>query len=57
MKTLEIAVHDKETIKDLINGLIGKPNVVVNIYYQEIGSILNSTLENVNTYTSVRKLI
>ncbi|WP_168354570.1 hypothetical protein [Palleniella muris] len=54
---MEIAVHDKETIKDLINGLIGKPNVVVNIYYQEIGSILNSTLENVNTYTSVRKLI
>lgn len=57
MKTLEIAVHDKETIKDLINGLIGKQNVGVNIYYQEIGSILNSTLENVNTYTSVRKLI
>ncbi len=46
---MEIVVCDKESIKDIIKALMLCKNIAVNVYYQEIGSISNSKLKNVNT--------
>lgn len=46
---MEIVVKDKEIIKELLRYLKTLNNIVVNISYQEIGNIQNSTLTNVNT--------
>ena len=41
---MEIVVKDKEIIKELLRDLKTLNNIVVNISYQEIGNIQNSTL-------------
>lgn len=47
----EILVRNEETVKDLIRSLSTQKNIVVNIYYQVIGNIENSTVSGVNTVT------
>ncbi len=53
---MEIVVKDKEIIKELLRDLKTLNNIVVNIYYQEIGNIQNSTLTNVNTCNHDRRI-
>ena len=53
---MEIVVKDKEIIKELLRDLKTLNNIVVNIYYQEIGNIQNSTLTYENTNKDEKRI-
>jgi hypothetical protein len=45
---MDITLNDEGSVAALIRGLAGRKGITVNIYYQVVGNITNSTVSGVN---------